>query len=113
VQVFPGVDAGVVQIVEGEADGVIADRFDADDADVAAAGDGLFLIGAVALDFGARAFDAEVFGGEHEVAAVVEGDLELFLGAVEVDVCGRGHGVQDSRGRASSGSMMGMPSRIG
>ena len=49
-QVRPGIDARGVQIVEVEADGVVSDRLDQGDADMAAAGDDGFAF-AVAHDF--------------------------------------------------------------
>src|SRR5690349_12113840 len=52
VQVIPGVNPGVVEIVELDAHRVIADRFEIDDPDMGALADDRLLPGAVALQFG-------------------------------------------------------------
>src|SRR3546814_15985187 len=49
VKIAPAIDAGVVQVVELDADRVVADRLDAHDADMAAAGHGLLLVRRMAL----------------------------------------------------------------
>ena len=64
VQKIPGKNAGVVAVGKSQADGVVADWLDGGDADLAFAGDEFFLRLAVALDFGAGAFDAQKFGRE-------------------------------------------------
>src|SRR5512147_1086189 len=69
VEIFPAVDAGVVQVVEHETHGVIANRLDLHDADMAAAGDHGLLAGAVTLHLGRRALDAQQLGGQAEAAA--------------------------------------------
>src|SRR5262249_34780598 len=125
VEVAPSVDAGVVQVVELDADGVVADRLDAHDADMAAAGDDGLLSGAVALDFRRGAFDPAQAGGILELRAVVEIDLQQLLVLLQSDLDrpgrrARGVGPRTHRrisssvsGRASSASMIGVPSRIG
>src|SRR5438045_724960 len=62
VKVIPGINAGIVQIVEGDADSVIADRFEPDDADLSAAVYQRLLPRTMALHLGGRAFDAQIFG---------------------------------------------------
>jgi hypothetical protein len=49
MQIAPGVDAGVVRIVEHKAHGVIADRFDPADADILLSADSLLLRRAMAF----------------------------------------------------------------
>src|SRR5919107_95862 len=61
-QIGPAVDAGVMTVVEHDADGVVADRLDGGDLHMAAAGHDLLLAGAVALHLGRRALDAQVLG---------------------------------------------------
>src|ERR1700733_12987630 len=55
MQVFPRVDPRVVQVIEGQPHGIIADRLDPDDGDGALARKDLLLAPSVTLDFGARA----------------------------------------------------------
>src|SRR6185312_8856204 len=109
VQIAPRIKAGVVAVVEHDADGVVADRHE------------LALFGRMALHLGGRAFDAQQFRRQAEMGAVVERDVEKFLRALEADFR-RSHGVDlvlsracsaSSSRRASSTSMIGMPSRIG
>jgi hypothetical protein len=71
----------------------VADRLDCHDADMAASGDGFALAGAVALHFGAGAFDAQIFGGKLRLKAIIEDDLQPLLGAAEADFNGGGHDV--------------------
>src|SRR5260370_30613335 len=52
VEIVPGKDAGVVQIVEFDPDRVIADRLQFEDADMGALADDPLLPGAVPLQFG-------------------------------------------------------------
>ena len=133
-QIRPAEDAGVVEVVEPDADGVIADRLDLEDADLAASGDDGFFLAAVALDLGGRALDPEQFGGVGDRQAVVPDDLEFLLRLLMADLLrpvlraqrvGRGRRCRSAcdidwlsysstdSGRASSASMIGMPSRIG
>src|SRR5579883_2117131 len=126
-QIAPGIDAGVVEIVELDADSVIADRLDLENADLGAAMDELFLARPVPLHFGGRALDAEILGREAKPRAVIEGDLEHLFRPPQADLGrpafrGRIHDVggafnlafsPSSSGRASSTSMIGMPSRMG
>ena len=88
VEGLPGVDAGVVVVVEVELDGVVADLFDFFDVDVLLADLQGFLSGAMALHFGGGGVDAQVFGGQVESAAVVEGDFQYVGNLVEVDISG-------------------------
>src|SRR5690348_5273468 len=79
VQIVPAEEAGVVTIVEADAHRIVADWFERLYADVLLAGHDLLLRGAVALNFGARRFHAEIFGREDELFAAVEGDSEARL----------------------------------
>src|SRR4051794_10019147 len=55
VQILPGVDAGIVQIVEFDAHRVIADRLQIENADMGALGDDALLAGTVPLHLCRRA----------------------------------------------------------
>src|SRR5262249_2700177 len=85
-QVVPGVDPGVVQVVELDAQRVVANRLDLENADLAALGDDLLLAGPMAHHLGRWAFDAQIFGGVLEGLAVVELDLERALLFEEADL---------------------------
>src|SRR5205085_10966873 len=76
VEVFPRKNSRVVQIVEFDAHGIIADRLQIHDPDMSASSDNRLLARSVALHLGRRALDPEIFGGEAEFFAVVERDLE-------------------------------------
>src|ERR1700693_3534938 len=62
VQVVPAEQAGIVAIVETDAHRVIADRLERVDANVLLAHDDLLCACAMTLNFGARRFDAQIFG---------------------------------------------------
>src|SRR5439155_7051242 len=85
VEVIPGIDPGVVQVVELDPDRVIADRLDFEDADMGAFGDDDLLVRPMALDFGRRALDPQIFGREAELAAVVVFDIEALFGALQAE----------------------------
>ena len=119
-----------MQVVELDADGVIAHRLDTDNADMAAAGDNFLAGRVVALDLGRGALDAQELGRESEAPAIIEVDLEGLVRLLQanlrrpvLDLERTAHGPAPpprdgggrslSRGRASSTSMIGMPSRIG
>ena len=76
MQVIPREQAGVVTVVKFEFDGVITDRIDRADRDIAFAGHCFALCRAMPFDFGARAFDAEILGGEMKMAPVLKADAE-------------------------------------
>src|SRR5258705_4011583 len=86
VEIGPGIDPGIVEIVEGDAHRIVADRLQRDDPDMGAAGDQCLLAGSVTLDFGRWALDAQIFGREAEPATVVVGDLEQLLGFFETQL---------------------------
>src|SRR5689334_21080936 len=86
VEIAPGVDAGVVHVVELDPDRVIADRLDRHDADMAAAGDQLLLARPVALHFSRRTLDPQQLGRKAELGAVVEIDLQRLLGLLQPDL---------------------------
>src|SRR6185312_6014815 len=56
------------------------------DADLGAAGDQLFLVGAVTLDLGRWALDPQQLGWKPERHAVVEVDLENLLRLAQADL---------------------------
>lgn len=88
IERVPGEDAGVMEIVELDADGVVADRFDLEDTDVAAAGDDGLLAGRVALDFRRRAFDPQQLRRQREAPAVVEIYFQHLFLPLEADFLG-------------------------
>src|SRR4051812_27730494 len=65
-QVVPAKDAGRMQVVEHQPHGVIADRDDFQNRDIALAADGLALLRRMALHLGARAAHAQIFRGKLE-----------------------------------------------
>ncbi|CCV13693.1 hypothetical protein MESS4_590056 [Mesorhizobium sp. STM 4661] len=73
MQVAPGEDAGVVEIVESDADGIVADRLDLEDRDVALTGNGHALFGRMALHFGRRRGDTQKLRRQFERLMVGEG----------------------------------------
>src|SRR6516164_5506026 len=80
-QVGPAVDAGVVLVVEHDADGVVADRLDRHDLHMAAARyDLLGRRSAMTHHLGRRAFDPQIFGWQRATLAVGEIDLDAALG---------------------------------
>src|SRR5512134_2434890 len=123
VEAIPGVEPGVMAVIEADANGVTADRLDSLDTDVLLAGDDGLLRRAVALNLRRRALDAQQLGGQPEGPAVVEVDLQQSLLALDPDFGGvvavaesLAHGsfsLSASQGRASSTNMIGIPSRIG
>ena len=79
VEIAPGEDAGIVHVVELDADGVMADRLDRHDADIAPARDDGLLARAMAMHFRRRAFHAQQFRRVLVGIAVVELDLDQLL----------------------------------
>src|SRR2546428_719333 len=61
VEVVPGENPGVVQIVELDPHRVIADRFEVEDADMGAFGDDYLGARRMPLHLGRRAFDPQIF----------------------------------------------------
>src|SRR5262245_53565053 len=78
-EIVPRVDARGMHVVEHQPNGIVADRMDFDDHDVALAADCLALLRGMTLDFRARTVDAEELGGKLERLAVVEGNAEHRL----------------------------------
>src|SRR5579864_901052 len=92
-QIRPAVDAGVVLVVEDDADGVVADRLDRHDLHVAPARDD--LLGrrpAMAHHLGRRALDAQIFGRQRAMLAVREVDLDLGFVLEHAQFGGPGRG---------------------
>ena len=73
-KILPTKDSGRVHVVERQPHGVIADRMHFEDLHRFLAADGAPLARRMALDLGARAAHAQIFGGEIETLAAVEGD---------------------------------------
>src|ERR1700734_1298280 len=72
-KIFPTKDSGRMHVVEGQPHRVIADRMHFEDLHRFLAADGAPLARRMALDLGARAAHAQIFGGEVETLAAVEG----------------------------------------
>ena len=83
-EIIPAVDAGRVHVVEGEPHGVISDRLDFGDHDMALAWHGLALVRRMTLHLGARAFDPQIFGGKLETLAILEGDRKRLAVLAEL-----------------------------
>src|SRR5258708_38254445 len=135
VEVLPAIYAGVVQIVELDAQRIVADRLELEDADMTAAEDQGLAARSMALHLRRRTLDPEQLGREPVALAVVEVDLEHLLFPLQADFDGpmlgperlghrglrheeapqprAGFTGSSSSERASSTSMIGMPSRIG
>ena len=132
IEVGPGIDPGVMQIVEGDAHSVVPHRLQPDDTDMRASGNQGLLARTVSLDLGRWALDTKLFGRETKPGAVVEGNFEQLFRFFEAQLerparrparvhsnplQGAGGGLAGSSSsrsrRASSTSMIGMPSRIG
>src|SRR5262249_28878248 len=79
VEVRPGINTGIVKVVEYDAHRVVADRLQVDDSDLSPTRDQLLLAGTMALDFGRRALHAEEFRRKAKRHAIVEVNLENFL----------------------------------
>ena len=82
IEISPRVDPGVVQIVEGDAHRVIADRLQSDDSDMCTAGDQGLLPGSVPLHLGRRALDPQILGRQAEPAESVENESYLTWRAI-------------------------------
>ncbi len=65
-------------VVEHDADGVVADRLEPQNADAGRAGDELALLGRMALHLGRGAFDAQQFRRQAKRLAVVELNSRIF-----------------------------------
>ena len=89
-QIGPAVDAGIVPVVENDADGVVADRLDVDDVHVPAAADDLLLARPMSLHLGRRALDAQVLGRQRKGAAIGELDLERASSLMSRSSVGQG-----------------------
>src|SRR4029077_2895729 len=73
-KIVPTKDSGRVHVVEGQPHRVIADRMQFEDLHRLLAADDAPLARRMSLDLGARAAHAQIFGGEIETLAAVEGD---------------------------------------
>src|SRR3954465_4066679 len=80
-KVGPAVDAGVVLVVEHDANGVVTDRFDRSDLHMPPAADDLLgPRSAMALHFRRWALHPQIFSGQAAALAVGEVDLDPALG---------------------------------
>src|SRR5690606_2409406 len=124
IKITPREQPCVVQIVEFYPDGVVPDRLQPHDADMAAPRNDLLLACTMALHFGGGAFNAQEFRRKLKSLAVREGDGENFFLAFQAHLGDFGptrlivnlarHAPSAiSSSRASSTSMIGMPLRIG
>src|ERR1700741_1861956 len=75
-KIFPTKDSGRMHVVERQPHRVIADRMHLKNLHRFLAADGAPLARRVTLDLGARAAYAQIFSGEIETLAAVEGDGE-------------------------------------
>src|SRR5215467_12357219 len=107
-----------MSIIEHDTHRVMPDRFECRDLHVAFPGNEGALQGTMALNFRTRRLDAQIFGLKRIFLAVVEADFQDVLGGIEPQLRrprrSRAHLCSLSEScRASSGSITGMPSRIG
>src|SRR5215469_11291547 len=86
MQIVPAVKPGVVTVIEADAHRVVADGLQRDDLHILLAGDDLFLAGAMALDFGARRFDAEILGWQDKALAGIVLNGQLGFCSVEPEL---------------------------
>src|SRR3984957_17841069 len=82
-KIFPTKDSGRMYVVERQPHRVIADRMHFEDLHRFLAADGAPLARRMALDLGARAAHAQIFGGEIKTLAAVEGDSERLAVLVQ------------------------------
>jgi hypothetical protein len=75
VKVIPAVKACVVTVVEDNARGVVADRFDRDDLHVPLSGNGVLLGGGMPLHLGAWRFDTKIFRRQRKRRAAFKRNL--------------------------------------
>src|SRR5579871_3269165 len=92
VQVLPGVQAGVVAVVEDQLDRVLADRVHRADVHVLLAQHERLLPRTVALHLGRGGVHPQVLERQLEAAAVVEAHLEQPRRAAQADFSGNGLG---------------------
>ena len=92
VQIIPGEDAGIVEIVEGDADRIVADRLDLQDRDVALARHGHALLGRMALHFGRWRDHAQHFGRQLERLMAGEGHRQQLAVLRDPEFLRRRHG---------------------
>src|SRR3546814_21006434 len=85
-QVAPGVDAGIVQVVEYDPDGVVALRDQFHDPDMAAPGHDPLPSRPVSHHLGGRTFDTQEFGRVGEGASVVYVDFQQLLRRFQTDL---------------------------
>src|SRR3569833_2855906 len=87
VQVLPGVQAGVVPVIEHQLDRILPDRLDDPDTDSLLSKHQLFLARSVALHFRGRRMDTQVLEWQLETTAVLEAHLEHSRCLTQFDFC--------------------------
>src|SRR5262249_56902568 len=85
-EIIPAVEAGRMHVVEDEPRRVIADRMHLKDGDILLARDRFALIRRMALNLRTRALDAQIFGGQVEGLAVIEGDGQRLAVLVQAQL---------------------------
>src|SRR3981081_2177811 len=101
VEITPGVDPGVVEIVECNPDGIIADGFKADDPDMSAAVHQRLLPRTVPLHFGGWAFDPQIFRRKAKAVTVVERDFQYLFSPLQAEFNRPACGISRAQARAS------------
>jgi hypothetical protein len=98
MQYRPGIEAGIMTVVEDDPDCISADWLDALDSDFRFARYEDSFTDAVSRDFGGGRVNPEILGGKAPAAAVAELELELTRTAVQFDRyrnwCGFCHSLQ-------------------
>src|SRR5450631_373890 len=110
-EIAPAVNSGGMHVVEPQADGIIADGVDLHDRHGALAPHRLALVRRMALDFRARAENAQELGGKFVGLAIVEGDRERGL-ALEQPNLGRRDLGMVRCGKVSFGRHRGTPDDV-
>jgi hypothetical protein len=85
MEIIPGINPGVVEIVEGDTDSVITDRFEPDDPDMGAAMHQCLLSWTMPLHLGRGALDPKILGPETKPASVVERDFEYLFSPLQAE----------------------------
>ena len=79
VEILPAEDARIVQVIELNSYGVVANRLEFHHPNMPASRDRLLLVRHMALNFRGRTFDPQKLRRQFEKASVVESDLEEFF----------------------------------
>src|SRR5271165_4986224 len=101
-----------MQVIENEPHCVVPHRLDPDNADLSPPSHRSLLPRIVPLDLSARTFHAQILRRQGVLGSIIKRDMEHTRRAVQPDLRGSRRHCYSSF-RASSGSMIGIPSRIG